>query len=134
MVSLSNHDHFEGRSWRGLHHHTLLTMIAFAFLQHLRRGAEKNRRRPNRRPGHRPSPPYRRSAAGSSPPSPASAYAVRTAANEACIAARHEPGRVVLARQTMRELTARQAFSMRDARRGGAIAAAMMQWDAASGL
>jgi SRSO17 transposase len=29
-------DHFEGRSWRGLHHHTLLTMIAFAFLQHLR--------------------------------------------------------------------------------------------------
>jgi SRSO17 transposase len=29
-------DHFEGRSWIGLHHHTLLTMIAFAFLQHLR--------------------------------------------------------------------------------------------------
>lgn len=26
-------DHFEGRSWRGLHHHALLTMIAFAFLQ-----------------------------------------------------------------------------------------------------
>jgi SRSO17 transposase len=30
-------DHFEGRSWRGLHHHALLTMIAFAFLQHLRK-------------------------------------------------------------------------------------------------
>jgi SRSO17 transposase len=30
-------DHFEGRSWSGLHHHALLTMIAFAFLQHLRR-------------------------------------------------------------------------------------------------
>jgi SRSO17 transposase len=30
-------DHFEGRSWNGLHHHALLTMIAFAFLQHLRK-------------------------------------------------------------------------------------------------
>jgi SRSO17 transposase len=30
-------DHFEGRSWIGLHHHALLTMIAFAFLQHLRK-------------------------------------------------------------------------------------------------
>jgi SRSO17 transposase len=29
-------DHFEGRSWLGLHHHALLTMIAFGFLQHLR--------------------------------------------------------------------------------------------------
>lgn len=29
-------DHFEGRSWNGLHHHALLTMIAFAFLQYLR--------------------------------------------------------------------------------------------------
>ncbi len=29
-------DHFEGRSWHGLHHHTVLTMISFAFLQHLR--------------------------------------------------------------------------------------------------
>jgi SRSO17 transposase len=29
-------DHFEGRSWTGLHHHALLTMIAFAFLVHLR--------------------------------------------------------------------------------------------------
>lgn len=29
-------DHFEGRSWRGLRHHALLTMIAFAFLQHER--------------------------------------------------------------------------------------------------
>lgn len=26
-------DHFEGRSWRGLHHHALLTMVAFTFLQ-----------------------------------------------------------------------------------------------------
>jgi SRSO17 transposase len=29
-------DHFEGRSWTGLHHHALLAMVAFAFLQHLR--------------------------------------------------------------------------------------------------
>jgi len=29
-------DHFEGRSWLGLHHHAVLTMIAFAFLQHVR--------------------------------------------------------------------------------------------------
>jgi SRSO17 transposase len=29
-------DHFEGRSWFGLHHHALLTMIAYAFLVHLR--------------------------------------------------------------------------------------------------
>jgi SRSO17 transposase len=28
--------HFEGRSWRGLHHHALLCQLAFAFLQHLR--------------------------------------------------------------------------------------------------
>jgi SRSO17 transposase len=26
-------DHFEGRSWRGLHHHALMTLICFAFLQ-----------------------------------------------------------------------------------------------------
>jgi hypothetical protein len=29
-------DHFEGRTSLGLHHHALLTMISFAFLQHLR--------------------------------------------------------------------------------------------------
>jgi SRSO17 transposase len=29
-------DHFEGRSWRGLHHHALMTLICFAFLQHER--------------------------------------------------------------------------------------------------
>jgi SRSO17 transposase len=26
-------DHFEGRSWRGLHHHALMTLICFEFLQ-----------------------------------------------------------------------------------------------------
>jgi SRSO17 transposase len=29
-------DHFEGRTWAGLHHHALFTLISFAFLQHLR--------------------------------------------------------------------------------------------------
>ena len=29
-------DHFEGRSWSGLHRHALMTMIAYAFLQHRR--------------------------------------------------------------------------------------------------
>jgi SRSO17 transposase len=29
-------DHFEGRSWTGLTHHALMTMICFTFLQHLR--------------------------------------------------------------------------------------------------
>jgi SRSO17 transposase len=41
-------DHFEGRSWTGLHRHALMTMIAFAFLQHRRLqagGGEKNRAR-----------------------------------------------------------------------------------------
>jgi SRSO17 transposase len=27
-------DHLEGRSWQGLHRHALMTMIAYAFLQH----------------------------------------------------------------------------------------------------
>ena len=31
-------DHFEGRSWTGLHRHALMTMIACAFLQHRRLG------------------------------------------------------------------------------------------------
>jgi SRSO17 transposase len=42
-------DHFEGRSWRGLHHHALLCQLAFTFLQHLRLGGEKPRRREQRR-------------------------------------------------------------------------------------
>jgi SRSO17 transposase len=41
-------DHFEGRSWTGLHRHCLMSMIAFAFLQNQRlkkaKGGKKNRR------------------------------------------------------------------------------------------
>lgn len=43
-------DHFEGRCWQGLHRHVLMTMIAYAFLQHRRLAAamrEKNYRRPS---------------------------------------------------------------------------------------
>jgi SRSO17 transposase len=55
-------DHFEGRSWRGLHHHALMCQLAFAFLQHLRLGGKKARRRERARtaaPAH---------AAGGAPP------------------------------------------------------------------
>ena len=41
-------DHFEGRSWQGLHRHALMTMIAYAFLQH-RRLEEAGRKKKNRR-------------------------------------------------------------------------------------
>jgi SRSO17 transposase len=36
-------DHFEGRTWLGLHHHALMTLISFAFLQHLRLDAIRRR-------------------------------------------------------------------------------------------
>lgn len=42
-------DHFEGRSWHGLHRHALMTMIAYAFLQH-RRLREAGRKKKNPRP------------------------------------------------------------------------------------
>jgi SRSO17 transposase len=55
-------DHYEGRSWGGLHHHALLTAIAFAFLQHrrlraVRRG--KKIRLAQRRPATRALAPRR---------------------------------------------------------------------------
>ena len=41
-------DHFEGRSWAGLHRHALMTMIAYAFLQS-RRLKAAGRKKKNRR-------------------------------------------------------------------------------------
>ena len=60
-------DHFEGRSWRGLHRHALLTMIAFAFLQHRRLAQAKGGKKqllaspsaePARRPAGHPRRPH----------------------------------------------------------------------------
>jgi len=42
-------DHFEGRSWTGLHRHALMTMIAYAFLQS-RRLKQAGREKKNLRP------------------------------------------------------------------------------------
>jgi SRSO17 transposase len=57
-------DHFEGRSWLGLHHHALMTMIALAFLQFLRlreAGSKKNSAQcssaTTQRSGHSPRTP-----------------------------------------------------------------------------
>jgi SRSO17 transposase len=41
-------DHFEGRSWQGLHRHALMTMIAYAFLQHQRlQQAKREKKNPS---------------------------------------------------------------------------------------
>jgi SRSO17 transposase len=52
-------DHFEGRSWRGLHHHALLCLLAFAFLQHLRLGGKKRRHPARARTAAAPEPARR---------------------------------------------------------------------------
>ena len=49
-------DHFEGRTWAGLHHHALLSLVSFAFLQHLRL-AEARARGENRPARRRPPAP-----------------------------------------------------------------------------
>jgi SRSO17 transposase len=41
-------DHFEGRSWRGLHRHALMTLIAFCFLQHQRLATAKRGKKAQR--------------------------------------------------------------------------------------
>src|SRR5215813_13989982 len=49
-------DHFEGRSWQGLHRHALMTMIPYAFLQH-RRLAQAGRKKRIHGPPPQPSLP-----------------------------------------------------------------------------
>lgn len=49
-------DHFEGRSWAGLHRHALMTMIAYAFLQS-RRLKQARREKKNRRTAPSTEPP-----------------------------------------------------------------------------
>lgn len=51
-------DHFEGRSWTGLHRHALMTMMAYAFLQ-IRRLAQAGRKKES--PDRRLSPACRQS-------------------------------------------------------------------------
>ena len=84
-------DHFEGRSWRGLHHHTLLCQLAFAFLQHLRLGGKKRRAthqgrtatpaKPARHPPPHPGRPHPRPSA--LPPLPAALHPPSPAMNVA---------------------------------------------------
>ena len=54
-------DHFEGRSWRGLRRHALMTMIAYAFLQHLRLAAASERKKRHGASGEKKSQPAHRS-------------------------------------------------------------------------
>lgn len=51
-------DHFEGRSWIGLHRHALMTMIAYLFLQSLRLKAAGRKKESG---GHRHNPACQRS-------------------------------------------------------------------------
>ena len=62
-------DHFEGRSWQGLHRHALMTMIAYAFLQYRRlatAGRKKKKQRPatTAKPASRPSHHHQSHTAG----------------------------------------------------------------------
>ena len=41
-------DHFEGRSWSGLHRHALMSMVAFLYLQHRRLRAASRGKKPER--------------------------------------------------------------------------------------
>lgn len=55
-------DHFEGRSWQGLHRHALISMIAFTFLQARRlRAAGQRKKKPEpaaaNRARHQPGDP-----------------------------------------------------------------------------
>ena len=49
-------DHFEGRSWHGLHHHALMVMIALTFLQHLRLAEHRRRTGPGKNAAPRSGP------------------------------------------------------------------------------
>jgi SRSO17 transposase len=68
-------DHFEGRSWHGLHRHALMTMIAYAFLQHRRLAAARREKKNQRasastdlaRRAPRHPPPHRSTAVAAMP-------------------------------------------------------------------
>jgi SRSO17 transposase len=60
-------DHFEGRTWTGLHHHALLSLISFAFLQHLRLAEHTANRGRGENPAATRRPTSRSLAAGDPP-------------------------------------------------------------------
>jgi SRSO17 transposase len=47
-------DHFEGRSWRGFHHHVALVMLAYGFLALEQSRARRGRSRPGKKGGAEP--------------------------------------------------------------------------------
>jgi hypothetical protein len=59
-------DHFEGQSWQGLHRHALMTMIAYAFLQHPRLATARREKRINGPPPQPTLPAVRHAASNSS--------------------------------------------------------------------
>ena len=65
-------DHYEGRSWHGLHHHALLVMIAYAYAQHLRlrekKGAPRRPRSASTQPASDSSTTRRRASRSDSLP------------------------------------------------------------------
>ena len=54
-------DHFEGRSWQGAHRHALMTMIAYAFLQHRRLSTARRERKKSNGPSCSPAASFLRS-------------------------------------------------------------------------
>ena len=42
-------DHFEGRSWRGVHHHAALVRLAYGFLLRQRHTGEEHPARPGKK-------------------------------------------------------------------------------------
>jgi SRSO17 transposase len=77
-------DHFEGRSWHGLHRHTLMTMIAYAYLQS-RRLAEAS--------GGKKNPPRTARADPARDPAPCSPFSLARRHIDVPIA-REPPGRL----------------------------------------
>jgi SRSO17 transposase len=69
-------DHFEGRCWQGLHRHALMTMIAYAFLQHRRLAAAKRKKKKRRSTA--PANLTRRTSGHSRPVRPATATSLPT--------------------------------------------------------
>jgi len=63
-------DHFEGRSWQGLQRHALMTMIAYAFLQHRRLGQANGKKTIRAGPPQPSMPAVRRAVIAALTPKP----------------------------------------------------------------